>query len=215
MNELGNSFTQLLGRQPSDAEKQALYRTKDALGIKNNDALWQVLIALQFYQTQYEKMPTEIARVVDEVTTGARATAKAEAHAAMQAVKAELMKAVANSASKVADKVAGKEKAQWIAVCFVVVTGCLGVTGWYAYQAGVEDGSDQAHQKMLVEEAAAEWSFTEEGQEAYELAQVGPGTIKKLARCTGKGWYKKSNEAGTACIPDSDKDGIIWGWRVP
>ena len=151
MNELGNSFTQLLGRQPSDAEKQALYRTKDALGIKNNDALWQVLIALQFYQTQYEKMPAEIARVVDEVTTGARAAAQAEAHAAMQTVKAELMKAVANSANKVAHKVAGKVKTQWIGGCFVIVTVCLGGTGWYAFQAG----EGQGYQQRKAEEAVA------------------------------------------------------------
>ena len=40
-------------------------RVKDDLGIKNNDALWQVLIALQFYQTQHEKMPAEIVRAAE------------------------------------------------------------------------------------------------------------------------------------------------------
>ena len=216
MNELSNSFTQLLGRQPSDAEKQALYRAKDALGIKNNDALWQVLIALQFYQTQYEKMPAEIARAADEVTASVRAAAQAEAHAAMQTVKAELIKAVANSANKVADQVAGKVKTQWKVACVVVVTVCLGGTGWLAYQAGDKHGWGRGHQKMLVEEAAAEWSFTPEGLAAYELSLAGAGTIKSLADCKGVGWHREKYEDGFACWPRADKKGKQpTGWRVP
>ena len=209
MSELDDSFARLLGRQPTDAERQQLYRVKDALGLDISDALWQVLFVLQFYQTQYEKMPAEIARVVDEVTTGAKVAAQAEAHAAMQTVKAELMKAVANSDNKVAHKGAGKGKTQWIDVCFVVVIVCL------AFLAGDQHAWGQAYQKMLVEEVVAEWAFTPEGQEAYELAQAGPGNIKRLARCEGKGWYKKSDETGTVCIPASDKDGTLSGWKVP
>jgi hypothetical protein len=40
MSELDDSFAKLLGRQPSDAERQQLYTVRDALGLKNNDALW-------------------------------------------------------------------------------------------------------------------------------------------------------------------------------
>ena len=125
----------------------------------------------------------------------------------MQTVKAELMKAVANPANKVAHKGAGKGKTQWIDVCFVVVIVCL------AFLAGDQHAWGQAYQKMLVEEVVAEWAFTSEGQEAYELAQAGPGNIKRLARCEGKGWYKKSDETGTACIPASDKEGTLSGGR--
>ena len=39
MSDLDDSFAKLLGRQPSDAERQNLYRVRDALGLKNNDAL--------------------------------------------------------------------------------------------------------------------------------------------------------------------------------
>ena len=53
MSDLDDSFAKLLGRQPSDAERQSLYRVRDALGLKNNDALWLVLMALQHYQGQY------------------------------------------------------------------------------------------------------------------------------------------------------------------
>jgi len=35
---------------------------RDALGLKSNDALWLVLMALQHYQSQYEKFPGRIGR---------------------------------------------------------------------------------------------------------------------------------------------------------
>ena len=33
MSDLDDSFAKLLGRQPSDAERQSLYRVRDALGL--------------------------------------------------------------------------------------------------------------------------------------------------------------------------------------
>ena len=38
-SSLDDSFAKLLGRQPSDAERQQLYRVRDALELKNNDAV--------------------------------------------------------------------------------------------------------------------------------------------------------------------------------
>ncbi|MGI4827142.1 MAG: hypothetical protein ACRYFU_02980 [Janthinobacterium lividum] len=61
MSDLQSSFTKLLGRQPSDAEVQKLYRVRDALELKNNDALWLVLMALGHYEAAYERMPRAIA----------------------------------------------------------------------------------------------------------------------------------------------------------
>ena len=214
MNELDTSFAELLGRQPTDAERQDLYRVRDALGLKNNDAIWLVIMALQHYQTLYEKIPASIAEAAKEMNTEVKAAATKEANAAMKKAEAQLMTAVASSANKVARQVAGKVKIQWIVVCVAVVTTCLGATGWYAFQAGEKYGWGQGYQKMEVEEAVAQWALTPEGQEAYELAQAG-ADMKVLARCTRKGWYKKSFENGTACIPGTDKDGTIRGWRIP
>ena len=57
MGDLDDSFAQLLGRQPSDKEKQDLYRVRDALKIKATDAVWLLLMALQYYQRLYEQFP--------------------------------------------------------------------------------------------------------------------------------------------------------------
>ena len=57
MGELDDSFATLLGRQPTDKEKQALYRVRDALKLKATDAVWLLLMALQHYETLYEQLP--------------------------------------------------------------------------------------------------------------------------------------------------------------
>ena len=68
MGELDDSFTQLLGRQPSDREKQDLYRVRDALKLKPTDAVWMLLMTLQHYQTLYEQIPARIVSTAREVT---------------------------------------------------------------------------------------------------------------------------------------------------
>jgi len=69
-NSLDDSFSKLLGRQPSDAERQQLYKVRDALALKNNDALWLVLMALQYYQDQYERFPKAISCPASTILTG-------------------------------------------------------------------------------------------------------------------------------------------------
>ena len=216
MRELDESFALLLNRQPTDAERQALYRVRDALALDNNDALWVILMALQYHQSQYEKFPKAIAQAAQDILVDFRVTADATAQASAQAAKADMASAVASTATKVAKQKAGTVKTQWIVACVVVVTGCLGVTGWLAYQAGDNHLWGQGHEKMQVESAAAEWAFTPEGLLAHKLAQAGPGNIKSLANCEGHGWHREKYNDGFACFPKADKkDKQPSGWWVP
>ena len=57
MSDLDESFAQLLDRQPTDGERQRLYRVRDALNIKPTDAVWTLLMVLEHYQTMYEADP--------------------------------------------------------------------------------------------------------------------------------------------------------------
>ncbi len=59
MGELDDSFAQLLGRQPSDKDRQDLYRVRDALKIKATDSVWLLLMALQYYVKLYEEFPAQ------------------------------------------------------------------------------------------------------------------------------------------------------------
>ena len=160
MNDLETSFSLLLGRQPSDAEIQELYRVRDALGLRNNDSLWLVLLALQHYKTQYEKIPSEITQATADITARVSAATKEEAKASIHAMKAELMNAVTDAANQVANgaahQAAVKVKTQWLVGCVVALTIGLAVTGWFAFQAGAKHGWGQGYQQMHAEEAVTQ-----------------------------------------------------------
>lgn len=61
MANVEKAFAKLIGRQPSEIEVRRLYQVRDALGLKDNDALWLVLIALESYDALYRKYPQLVA----------------------------------------------------------------------------------------------------------------------------------------------------------
>jgi hypothetical protein len=213
MRDLDDSFARLLGRQPSDAERQDLYRVRDALGLKNNDALWLVLMALQHYQGQYEKFPQEIAQAAKDVLTSIKATADAAVKASSEAAKEDLAKAVAETAQRVADSTAHKQQAQWIVTAVAVITLTFAGSWWYAFRMGSDAGYNlgygTGYSEAKDEKAAAAWANTPEGRLAYRFAQA--GSLANLAKCDKPGWKIEKG----ICYPTATSDGRIHGWRLP
>ncbi len=216
-NSLDDSFSKLLGRQPSDAERQQLYKVRDALQLKNNDALWLVLMALQYYQDQYERFPKAISLAASETLAGFKETADTLLLASAEATKADLAKAVARTAQDVANHTASKQMWQWAAGCLAVAFLAFGGFGWYlhsqAYAAGYNSGYGVGYTEAKDEKAAAAWANTPEGKAAYRLAQV--GSMTALIHCNQPGWKVENN----MCYPHSfaKKDGSadVYGWRLP
>jgi hypothetical protein len=213
MSDLDDSFANLLGRQPSDAERQQLYKVRDALGLKNNDALWLVMMALQHYQWQYEKFPVMIALAAKHTLVDFKATADAAAKASVEAAKADLAKAVATVAREVARRVAGTEMTQWMLACVLVAFFAFGGFGWYmhrtAYTAGFNSGYGSGYTEAKDEKAAAAWANTPEGKTAYRMAKR--GDIGRLSHCERPGWYIEDG----VCYVKPDDKGSTYGWRVP
>jgi len=209
---LEDAFTTLLGRQPGDAEKQALFRARDAFQIKNNDALWLLLAILGHYETLYSKIPSLIAESAAKVTGKTRAAAEAESRAAGARVRSELAESVAKAAREIADRAANTKRSQWIAVCLVVAASTfIAVAGW-AFGAGRRSGFDagrvEGYAAARDEKAAAAWANSPEGQLAFALAKV--GSIRELALCSGRGWRRD----GGYCVARPEK-GVFFGWRLP
>ena len=79
--QLQGSYKAIFGKSPSADDVQAFHRIRDALNIKNDDALWSVLFVLQYYVTLYNKIPADIearARLVQErLSDTSRAIAEA------------------------------------------------------------------------------------------------------------------------------------------
>lgn len=208
MSELDDSFSKLLGRQPSDAERQQLYKVRDALGLKNNDALWLVLMALQYYQGQYEKFPQVIAQAAKDTLVNFKVTADAT----VKAAKADLAKAVASAAHEVAHNTSAKQMWQWAAGCIAVAFLCVGVFGWCMHSSGHDGGYNSGYgvgySEARDEKAAAAWANTPEGKLAYRFAQT--GSLASLAKCDRPGWYIEKG----ACYVKPASDGT-YGWKLP
>jgi hypothetical protein len=65
------AFEVLMGRRPNDEERQRLTKIRDALGIRSADAIWEVMIALDYHLQLYTAIPDRIAgetrKAVDEL----------------------------------------------------------------------------------------------------------------------------------------------------
>jgi len=213
MSELDDSFSKLLGRQPSDVERQQLYKVRDALGLKNNDALWLVLMALQHYQGQYEKFPQVIAQAAKDTLINFKVTADATVKASAEAAKADLAKAVALAAREVAHNTSAKQMWQWAAGCIAVAFLCFGLFGWYMHSSGHDGGYNSGYgvgySEAKDEKAAAAWANTPEGKLAYRFAES--GALQRLAKCQGKGWKIEKG----VCYPYANGKEGTYGWTLP
>lgn len=213
MSELDDSFTKLLDRQPSDAERQHLYKVRDALGLKNNDSLWLILMALQHYQSQYEDFPKQIADSARNILTNFKTTADAMTEASVEAAKADLAQAVASAAKEVAHNTSAKQKWQWACGCILGVAVTFSAIGWYVHSTARADGFNTGYgvgyKEAKDEKAAAAWANTPEGKLAYRFAQS--GELQRLAKCQGKGWKIEKS----ACYPYANGNEGTYGWALP
>ncbi len=214
---LDDSFAMLLGKQPSDAERQQLYKVRDALELKNNDALWLVLMALQYYQDQYERFPKAISLAASETLACFKETADTLLQASAEATKADLAKAVAKTAQDVANHTASKQMWQWAAGYLATAFLTFGGFGWYlhsqAYAAGYNSGYGVGYTEAKDEKAAAAWANTPEGKAAYRLAQA--GSMAALIHCNQPGWKAENNMCYPHSVTKKDGSTEIYGWRLP
>lgn len=111
-DDLRTTFEQLLGRQPSDREIQGLYRVKTALGIRDNDALWHVLMALQSYDSLYRMYPAMIADEVRKIVDEQRGLIRASAEAEVTRSQGILAEAVSRAGMQLANNVAEASRYQ-------------------------------------------------------------------------------------------------------
>lgn len=212
MNELEDSFAKLLGRQPTDAERHQLYQVRDALALKNNDALWLILMALQYHQTMYTRFPDLIKQAAVETLRQFQQTADATLASTKESAKAELAKAISATARDVARLTAAKQAATWISACLLTCCLVFGAFGWYvhqdAYAAGYDKGYARAYADANDEKAAAAWANTPQGRAAYRLALT--GSIERVSKCDQPGWKIEQG----ICYVHPISDGSIYGWRI-
>jgi hypothetical protein len=206
-----DAFAAYFDRKPNDKERQRLMRGRDAAGIKDNDALWTLLLILEHYETLYEKVPALIARAASDVTDNARVAAEAELKAAAARTRAELAKSVAQTAHDIASRVASAQRSKWLQIGMVVGCGVFLGVGIGMFKAGRTSGESagqrDGYSKARDEKAAAAWANTPEGQLGYELAKA--GSLRQVATCAGKNLVRR----GDACLVKVGRESAF-GWRL-
>jgi hypothetical protein len=195
-------FERLFERPPTDTELKQLFRLRETLGLRNNDALWQVLVALEFYQRQYERLPVEITKACEAAVASIQVTARAIAVASAAETKKDLARSVAQAAAATARGATRVQLVQWCALCVTVISVLLAGAGWCSYRLGQRSASWAAGEERTV------WAGSSEGRLAYELSRV--GSVRVLARCQGPGWEVR----GGKCYPQPLHD-QVFGWKIP
>jgi hypothetical protein len=187
-------------------------RARDAFNLKNNDALWSLLLILGHYETLYAKIPVLIAEAAREAAAGVKAAAEVELKTAAIRTRTELAKTVAQSARDIANRMASVNRLQWIVSCTIGVGAMFLSIGIASYRAGRNVGGASGYNRGLAESrdlwTRAAWGNTPEGRLGYDLAKA--GSLREVATCSGKVLVRK----GSACFVKAGK-APVYGWKLP
>ena len=211
MADLEDAFNQLLERQPTDGDRQRLYRARDALNIKPTDAVWRLLMVLEHYQTMYEKIPHQIADAARNATETIRVTAEAQARAAREETKKGLMKVVAEAVQATAKQFARAEHFKWVSAAVSIVAITVLAVGWGENRRGQAQGFAAGENSAKADCAYATklstWALTPDGLRAYELEKL--GSLHDLVSCSGR-WLDRK---GDWCVAQPER-GRSYRWRM-
>lgn len=222
MKDLNSAFQTLTGKAATDKQLQDLYRVKETLGIRDHDALWEVMIALQYHLHLYKEVPENIQNRSDEITQRLEDTSTKVCNDFEQACLAaarenltliqkrtkefetqsqkNITAGARDAVLGVARDVSIKEKSKWITIaattCGIASLALVGLGFWLGNMKGF-DNAVNAKVKY-------HWSGTKAGQEAFQLYKA--GSIHALATCSVKGWKEK----GDTCYPAAVEEGKVF-----
>lgn len=122
-------FEQLFNRKPTEEELAEFLRIQQVLGIRDNDAIWAVILALQYYGSLYKLIPEQVESHMSMVSKNVESLAEAQTAKAQ----ADLSTAVIDQAQKLAAKI-DYLKIGWITLA---VLGCLLLFGSFCFFSGM------------------------------------------------------------------------------
>lgn len=68
-SDMISRMEKLLERPLSPAEKERLSRIQNILGVRDNDAIWSIVAAMEYQRAYYEKLPEKIGAASEEILT--------------------------------------------------------------------------------------------------------------------------------------------------
>lgn len=163
-----STFEQLVGRQATEPERERLHRVRQVLGLRDNDAFWAIVMALEHYDALFREYPEQLAEVTAHAVENVRAACAAAAREEVAAVQHSLAAKVAETsvelARQLADKPVGIHRVT-AALAAVVALGSLcvhagytiAVTGTPAWVHGPPDGPMGVRALQSVLSVPAGW----------------------------------------------------------
>jgi hypothetical protein len=108
---LESAFAKLTGRQASEEQRERFYRLRDALGLRDNDAFWSIVMALEYYDSFLRQYPAQFAEASASAIENARAAfaaaAQREAAQVQRILAAKVAETSVNIARGLADRPIG------------------------------------------------------------------------------------------------------------
>ena len=203
-------WEELFGKPMPGEVSTRILKIQKALGIEDDDAVWQIVLALEFYQNLYQVWPESTRKEVEAVTSRLRETSNQVIAAAAEEVrksessaKASLNHALSqmmgSAVQKAVDQIVQSTHAQALRIqarkwgligavtAAVLVVALAGGVGWKSYQTGREGG--------------------------YAEGVVIGGQFRIFTQCDRPGWKIDDRNGQTWCFPYGTKD-RIYGWRI-
>jgi len=127
-------FARVVGRPASEEQRDRLHRLREALGLRDNDAFWSIVMALEYYDSFFRQYPAQLAEETRRSIEGARAAFAVAAEKEAAQVERVLSEKVAETsvaiARKLAEKPVGLHRVT-TALAAVVAFGALCVSAGY------------------------------------------------------------------------------------
>jgi AcrR family transcriptional regulator len=129
------AFAKVVGRQASDEERTRLYRLRDALGLRDNDAFWSIVMALEHYDSFFraypEKLAEETARSIENARAAFAVAAEKEAAQVQRVLSEKVAETSVQIARKLAERPVGIHRVT-TALAAVVAFGALCASAGYS-----------------------------------------------------------------------------------
>jgi hypothetical protein len=131
---LDEAFAKVVGRQASEQERERLYRLREALGLRDNDAFWSIVMALEYYDAFFRQYPAQLAEETARCIESARAAfalaAAQEAARAQHLLSEKVAQTSVEMARKLAERPVRIDRVT-TALASVVAFGALCVSSGY------------------------------------------------------------------------------------
>jgi hypothetical protein len=206
-----SAFEKLVGRRATDGERQRLYRVRDTLGIRSTDAVWTLLLALDYYLAFYETLPRNLEHAASTILAQAKATAEAQAKAAAAEMKRALTAGVLATVNETARAATVKDILKWIAMTVLTLSIVIVAVGRWAFKRGVAEEQGRAAQVAMQDRerrvAEASWASTADGRLAYDLEKA--GMLHDMVTCSGRGLLARDGW----CIAQGERGRPV-RWRL-